>query len=459
MYHDNMNFPSFSDEVALSNYNIVMLKNLTFEKISQHQLKGNVSQVDKLIMLAAVSVLKDISPYIMGTMQISERHCELIKDEFEKLKDKINANEMQKEMKSSERISTINSMIERIRKRQTDRSDPTKMKELLADYYQVMGCFVSYGHWKKGDRIPGPHPDLPDYQVREIITNKKGLQIVVLAPLDVNENSPPLFCCRGTTSNIHNIIDDMNQHIGQYSFQASSKTVLKTLNEVTKDYGPAVITGHSLGGAIAQIITEEYCDIVNSDSKKPMIKETHLYCSPGAGQEVALKYKNKLKTLNLKDQPQVHEYHHIGDIVVLTGGDHLEANHRMEIGKLSIGGLLSPAEQIHKAHSWSKLISESNNPTTVRDVTFKRRFSRSVVEMTRRSLSAIFMMQMMTKQINEKQKMKREAKKLIDFMKTQSDERKGKILLAHAESVSAKQNKTQEIELVEFPRRNKNEEP
>lgn len=76
-----------------------------------------------------------------------------------------------------------------------------------------MGCEVSYGNWQEGAVILGPHPQLPNYRVHEVIKNKYGLQMIVLTPdlplSESNKDFPPIFCCRGTTSNLHNIIDDM----------------------------------------------------------------------------------------------------------------------------------------------------------------------------------------------------------------------------------------------------------
>ena len=63
----------------------------------------------------------------------------------------------------------------------------------------------------------------------------------------------------------------MSHYIGQYSFQDSKDEIVKVMKEVTKEYGSAVVTGHSLGGAIAQAITAQGLHTTQNQVKGPRL--------------------------------------------------------------------------------------------------------------------------------------------------------------------------------------------
>ena len=274
----------YDNEIRRSNINILMLKNVAFEKIKQHKASADeLNEIEKLVHLAAISVLGDINPYLYGSKQLNDKQIENISNEYEKIKLQIGKKAKETEVKCTLRAQKVAIMIDKLRNRPIESSNSEDMNKRLKEYYHIMGCFVSYGKWKKGHEFETPHPNLPNYEVREIIKNSKGLQIVVLTPKgDVPDgvNMPPIFCCRGTvSSNLHNVLDDMNNHIGQYSFEQSEEQIREVLNDVTNEYGPAVISGHSLGGAIAQVMTTAFCDQEN-DWDQPLINSTYHYNAP-----------------------------------------------------------------------------------------------------------------------------------------------------------------------------------
>lgn len=67
-------------------------------------------------------------PYMLGTKQINDRQCKQIQDLFEKLREKMNANALQKEIKSQKQSSKMASMLNRLRNRQIDLSNPNQKK-------------------------------------------------------------------------------------------------------------------------------------------------------------------------------------------------------------------------------------------------------------------------------------------------------------------------------------------
>lgn len=365
-----------------SNANLAHLKNIAFEKAQVHPL-SELNQVEQLVLQASVRVLQDVTPYLMGRKKIDAKQISSIHHEFDKIKEKVFNVELAREAKLAKKAHHLMSMISRLRKRELDEQNPAS---LLDDYYQLMGCLVSYGNWKKGEEILGPHPDLPNFKVHDVITNEKGLKIVILVPTKYHKLAAPIFCCRGTVEfEPQNMVDNLNRHIGQYSFPKSRRRILRNLRKVTAQHGPAVITGHSLGGALAQLITAEFCDKVSS-TQQPLIKALHYFNAPGVGSTVAKQYKAKRDQLPDDQKPEVVSLYHAGDIVVLAGGAHLEANREKIVGCFS--GLTK--KKLKEAHSWTQFASEFPNAYKVTHVTGLRKFFKIIGEKIRRIVAYFF---------------------------------------------------------------------
>ena len=234
-------------------------------------------------------------------------------------------------------------------------SHPKKNDEVVTEnkenreleFYRICGSQISYESWNKGDAIGHA-----GYKVDEVITNKLGLQIVVL----VSEiaGNPPVFCCRGT-ENVQNIIDDLGKNIGEYGFEPSRDQIEDTLIRLLKDHGPAVITGHSLGGALAQIIAATFTQATSKKYQSSIIKEVYHFNAPGVGERYASMYdKSKLICLSRGCAPPiVHSARHNRDIVYHAGGKHIEANDHIKYYNLK----RTPPS---KAHSISHVYERMN---------------------------------------------------------------------------------------------------
>lgn len=434
-----------NDRIIQSNSNILKLENLIQNKQGN---VGNIEErkrIEKLVTLATTTVLKDISPYTLGKKEISKNQFIKIKNEYEKIKNRMNKNAERRAEKLSRKTQTLNSLLTRLREKEIDLTNETEKNKMLEDYYQIMGCVVSYGKWKEGDIITGPHPNLSDYKVNKIIKNDKGLQIVVLTPLTPDQNLSPIFCCRGTTHNPHTLIDDLNSHIGQYSVMDSKKTILETLEEITKEHGSAVITGHSLGGAIAQVITANCCNLKNAHSK-PLIKSLYHFNAPGVGKEVAEGYANNIKSIPEIERPRVFKYYHAGDVVALAGGAHLKADVEIKIGQFKVSNLLSPLAHVEKTHTWTYLMSESENVQNIKIHTRKRRLLQSSVEKLRKTISLIFR-RMISNKISNQEQLKKTAGNVQTFLKKTVSERQNFIkeqFIAEIELIEKKKIATNE---------------
>lgn len=392
--------------IRSSQYNLANLQNLIIKDVNY----SNFDEVEKMVLKAAASVLNyygnDIDDYLQGYSRITPKQLSAIKLEYRHIKA---SKEKKKEYYSLTREMT-NRMINDIK---PDLSNEQKW----LDYYQIMGCVFAYGAWNIGHKVPGPLLNT-FYQVEKVIKNKKGLQIIVLAPEGFR--GAPIICCRGTTPHkVHNFVDDFQAQIGHYSLQGSYGEILDAFLEAAEKYGPVIITGHSLGGAIAQNLLAGYCHL-KTVAEVPLIQSTYTFNSPGSGEEMERKYqKNRNKMLE-EERPKLYRYYDGRDIVTLAGGRHLKADKVYQVGRFAISNLLSPVKMITEAHSWTQLISEleveEGKESTV------RRTLQMVIEKMRNIVSGIFKF-ILTKQLEVRKEVKKHTLKVKKFIKTNSVDR------------------------------------
>jgi hypothetical protein len=259
------------------------------------------------------------------------------------------------------------------------REQPEEHQSL--DFYQICGQEIGYGDWKVGEIVDAGQ-NMGTYKIDKIITNEKGLHITVLIPQE--EGHPPVLCCRGTVNNLHNIIDDMGKVIGLYGFEPSEEEILETLRKLAIDHGPAVITGHSLGGALAQVIAAKLGDYTitrSSDGQEvSLVKEIYHYNAPGIGKKMKNAYMSVCSRLQADGVvcPKIFSFRHVNDVVSLTGSDHLPADTHYDLGKMQV--LANPIKVQIYAHSYFEMMSvyHSQQQVSVRDVSKKRDLSQRV---------------------------------------------------------------------------------
>lgn len=403
-----------SKEIRQANYDI--LRSIILQKLGcRPATEDDLRKIEHLVNLSFVETLKSPTLYTTGQRRLSERQIVQISDQFETIKTRIGEKIQQRENYLAETAHILMAMISRLREHPIHLKDSESMQKLLADYYQIMSHTVAYGRWKKGDEILGPHSGLPNYCVHEVVRNSKGLQIIVLTPQEKRADGlslPPIFCCRGTMpANPHNLIDDLNRHIGDYSLHDAEPKIEELLKTVSEEYGPAVIAGHSLGGAIAQAITAHYCGQANGEGL-PFIRSTYVYNAPGIGEEMAEQYNVKLQSLPPEQQPEIFEYYHYGDIVFLAGGAHLKTNHIYQTGDRFS---LSP-QAIKNAHAFSyKLLSEMNM-VHFDVLPLRRRVARFLAEEVR-SVASKIVTPFLFSNIHHQEHQRALVKELVEFLK------------------------------------------
>lgn len=357
---------------------------------------------EEIVANATVSTLKNYKEYLEGSKKLKRNDLFKIHKKATGLVDE--AREILVNEANNTPISlTTEKAVEKLRKRSPMRGEsPEQFKQyLMQNFYNVMGLQVAYGKWKGGEIIKGPHADMADYQVREVITHPHGLHIVVLFPINIvdpTEKPAPIFCCRGTCT-IHNLFDDLGKTVGSYSFYPAQEMIKQSLLEMSDKYGPVVLTGHSLGGALCQLMAANFCDIVD-ENEHSIIKEVHMYNAPGVGRKIAQQYAAKREALSSENRPEVYHARHIHDVVSMGGGHHIEIDYHQDMGEWNLP--MKPHTMIKEviaAHSRTDMII--NYISIRRTVTAGKKRLQQFLHFTNKTagrLLRIFVADMMYKQ-------------------------------------------------------------
>lgn len=260
---------------------------------------------------AIAQILGNVNPYLKGKKHISSDHIQKIitlvqttRRDQPKLKKEIDDY-------NNVRKDRVRAWIH----------DHKKSVNPAKDYIEVLAHHVAYVDWNPGDKIP--YFGGGEYIVEKMIKNEKGLHIVVLIPSVTNppktpsgKSPKPVMAIRGSV-NFESLIDDFKEVIGKRSLNLSIREVEETLTSITSRFGPALLCGHSLGGAICQHLVADYCDKLPIDS-------CHLFSSPGCGDESANKFAEKLKRIPETHRTRVYLYRNDQDLVPHGGGPHLK---------------------------------------------------------------------------------------------------------------------------------------
>jgi hypothetical protein len=85
----------------------------------------------------------------------------------------------------------------------------------------------------------------------QLISGRDGMQMVIYTPAE-GSDAQPVVSFRGTEE-LADLRSDVDpQGIGSDQYAANQRLIDRTMREIAEQYGPAEITGHSLGGALAQ---------------------------------------------------------------------------------------------------------------------------------------------------------------------------------------------------------------
>ena len=244
-----------------------------------------------------------------------------------------------------------------------ERLKELKDKEQEVEFYRICASQISYEEWQAGEEI-----GYKGYKVDQVFTNERGVRVVVLA--SSQKDAAPVLCFRGT-SNLQNVADDLSAHIGEYGLEHSKAVIGNMMINLFERYKlPVVLTGHSLGGAHAQLIGAEFADVTSDD--KPLVGTICHVNAPGIAKGVAEKFeesRGKITVISVR---------HHGDVVYHMGGKHLKAT---EVYKYTNAGRTG----VLKAHSIQQL-QENMKVKTTSGKRFMHKVVRQVLEPIRRGI-------------------------------------------------------------------------
>lgn len=140
-------------------------------------------------------------------------------------------------------------------------------------------------------------------------TGPNGFQAVLIMPAD--DDVAPMLAIRGTADMAGAMTDADPAQVGDYQYKNNRETIQEMLDAAG---GNVDLSGHSLGGAMAQIIAANHTGNVN---------RVTTFQSPGISAESAQKFNDNVANMSEEDRPEV--AHHIvkNDLVSKAGEENL----------------------------------------------------------------------------------------------------------------------------------------
>ncbi|HRC55692.1 MAG TPA: hypothetical protein PKU97_07200 [Kofleriaceae bacterium] len=237
-------------------------------------------------------------------------------------------------------------------------SEGAPLEEKPLESFDVLVEQMAHGMAYNLDLTERDHKflEVNGYRAAGIFRGKREFVMRYFEPIQAGK--PPVVAFRGTVpTKIPTLIADLDPgSIGGYQFGANINEI-KGVMERAAGHGPAVVTGHSLGGALAQLAASTFPDLVGS---------IITFQAPGVDRSVV----EQLEKYNEENPDKaISSRHHrvAGDLVPL-GGQALTPgsvhNHEMEGGNPLSKHLAYPLAQEHEAAGNGQLNYHSSEVIT-----------------------------------------------------------------------------------------------
>jgi pimeloyl-ACP methyl ester carboxylesterase len=180
----------------------------------------------------------------------------------------------------------------------------------------------------------------------ELITGAHGMQMVVFRP--TRDGVAPVVSFRGS-SELADLHDDLAaDQVGDVQYESNEALIDETMRRVSEQYGQVELTGHSLGGALAQRTAAHHPDATGHITT---------FQAPGIdADEIALIDQHNERRIAAGLPPLTADHFRVdGDIVPLAGEAHAPGNlHQMTIDYESPwwaghAGRLDEAQHAHRS--------------------------------------------------------------------------------------------------------------
>lgn len=192
------------------------------------------------------------------------------------------------------------------------------MEKLMAGFYEVLAKGLVYKEMKR-KTVVFVHPKL-GYYVKDVFVSGRGFTAILLQIIPGSRQHEKIeipsyiMCISG--SNFHpSGLDaascyktDLESYIGKEAFESSTEWLSEVTNHVDGNESKMVVCGHSLGGALAQMVTAKYPNLV---------EKCIVYNGPG----VPKIFHDALRSRSIILPIEFHVT--IGDVVWQAGGYHL----------------------------------------------------------------------------------------------------------------------------------------
>ena len=170
-----------------------------------------------------------------------------------------------------------------------------------------------YYNPKEGERFHFPYEGkMIEYQA-DVIPLWMGINAYGFKPVDPNEKSPPILAFTGTRPNpstsasLPTIVADFDPRgVGYIAYANGKAEITKWLS---KTKGDVLLTGHSLGGALARYAAIDHSDLVDG---------AYTFAAPG----ISIKHGKKLEQIKkdpAKKQPHFYNFNHSEDPIPTFG--------------------------------------------------------------------------------------------------------------------------------------------
>lgn len=218
-----------------------------------------------------------------------------------------------------------------------------------ASFYAYMAAYVYYD-LPIGNVLPGNEGiGHSGYKLHSVFEGKNNLRVVFMTPTEKGES--PVMIFRGTDPKSQDHLKDnfLSATIGEAAFKANAHELFDLMKAIQMDYGRLIVIGHSMGGALSQLVGDQFY---------PLVSELYVYNSPGVHAE---NLQEKFAVIHPNMRPRVFSYHHARDLVRKSGGDLLPTTLALIVGHSS-----DPVSRL-QAHQILDLAKSLNCSAMVRD--------------------------------------------------------------------------------------------